>query len=57
MTNSDVQRTSFAHAAVLSSDLMTHPKEIPFQNIGNVGLITDSLFSTANRNRRTGTSV
>jgi hypothetical protein len=55
MTNSDAQRMSFAHAAVLNSDLMTTPKDVPFQNTGNVGLMTDSLFSTAKRNRRAGT--
>ena len=56
MTNLDVQRMSFAHVAVLNSDLMTRPKEIPFQNTGNDGLITDPHSSSPKRNHQIGVS-
>ena len=56
MTNLDVQRMSFAHVAALSSDLMTRPKEIPFQNTDNDGLITDPHSSTPKRSHQIGVS-
>jgi hypothetical protein len=47
---------SFAHAAVLSSDLMTQPMGIPFQNTDNIGLIKELHSSTPKRNHQIGMS-